>query len=451
MKKRIITATLCAVMLLFSVLSLSSCLYALGELVDMLPSQGQLPNQDPSQDKQPGGNNGSSSNGTGNSGTGSTVDSDTGNGGSVFYPGLDGQDEAIANATPQTKALLSIVTITSNFRKYSASDFGYSSGNDIKEYSSEGSGVIYKLDKEAGNAYVITNFHVVYNKNSITADQISDDINLYLYGQESEAYAIPATYVGGSMTNDIAVLKVEGSEVLKRSCAVAATIGDSESLSVMDPVIAIGNPEAAGISATAGIVSVESETLVMVGADGYTTISPRVIRVSAAINEGNSGGGLFSEDGKLVGIVNAKKTGSEIDNIAYAIPINVAAAIAENILYYCTETDKALYKCMLGVTLTANVSGLVIDPESGKAVKVEYVKVDSLTETCITGTQLQTGDIINSVTIDGVSREVTRLHHVIDHMYLARAGSTVTLNITRGEQTIDVTVTIPESAITLIK
>ena len=220
----------------------------------------------------------------------------------------------------------------------------------------------------------------------------------------------------------------------------------------MDSVVAIGNPEGQGISATSGIVSVDSEPLVMIGADGVSTITPRVIRVSAAINEGNSGGGLFDTEGKLVGIVNAKKTGSDIDNIAYAIPSVVATGIADNIIGFCDGSQNtAFYKAMLGIKLTANVTGLVIDPESGKVIKSELVEVAELTSTCITGDLVQVGDVITAISVDGVSREVTRMHHVIDHMLKARVGSTVELTIKRGEETVTATITVPQAAWTVIK
>lgn len=445
MKKKIIAAILCILMILGSTLSLSSCLYALGSLVDIPMGSGE---DDPTQSGS-GGQDGTQDGGSG--------DLPSQNGGAQsgvaeFLPGFGDEDMPVENVTSSARALLSVVSIISYFEKYAANDFGFSSGNETREYTSRGSGVIYKLDREKGDAYVITNFHVVFDKSSIAKGGISNKIQLFLYGQEGAPYAIPATYVGGSMQNDIAVLKVQDSEVLRRSYALAATVGDSDTLSVMDSVVAIGNPEGQGISATSGIVSVDSETLVMIGADGSTTISPRVIRVSAAINEGNSGGGLFDSEGKLVGIVNAKKTGSEIDNIAYAIPVIVATGIAENIIGFCDGSQNTtFYKCMLGIQLTANVTGLVIDPESGKIERAELVEVAELTSSCITGDLVRVGDVITAISVDGVSREVTRLHHVIDHMLRARVGSTVVLTLQRGDETLTATVTITQSAWTAVK
>ena len=246
------------------------------------------------------------------------------------------------------------------------------------------------------------------------------------------------------MANDIAVLKVTGSEVIKNSNALAASVANSDTVNVFDTVYAIGNPEALGISVTEGIVSVESELLAMTGADGKTAIQPRVIRVSAAINDGNSGGGLFDGSGQLVGIVNAKRNGSSIDNIGYAIPSNVAARLADNIILYCDgASNTSARKAMLGITITATISGVVID-DDGKVVKVEIPEVKEISEGSAVSSTLSVGDRINSITVDGLTQKTTRIHHVIDMMLLARVGSRVTLNITRGTQNFDVVIDITE-------
>ena len=121
-----------------------------------------------------------------------------------------------------------------------------------------GSGVIYELDKSRGNAYIITNYHVVYNES--TGSLFSNSaIKVRLYGMDSDNYEIGAEYVGGSKEYDIAVLKITGSTILKNSDALPAIFADSENAFALDNVVAIGNPKGAGISATKGIISKESE------------------------------------------------------------------------------------------------------------------------------------------------------------------------------------------------
>ena len=441
MKKRIVSIIFAIALVLTSVTALSSCylFWDYSPVNDYFGQSGQ---------NQGDGNNGGSSNGGAAQQTPSGEIPEP-----EFITDSEGHDAVLESFSASSKAILSCVTITSNFTKSSYS-YGYGSEleSSTREYTTEGSGVIYKLDRENGNAYIITNYHVVYSSTSSNTNQISNDIKVYLYGQESEIYAIPATYVGGSMTQDLAVLKVEGSVVLQNSYAVAATIADSDDIAVMDTVIAIGNPEAQGMSVTTGIVSVDSESLGITAANGKTTIALRVIRVSAAINEGNSGGGLFNASGELIGIVNAKKTGSEIDNIGYAIPINIAKNYAESIIYYCNGTTVINpSKCLLGVELTSNILGLDVDAESGRITKREIVEVHALQDGSIVADSVQVGDIVNSITVDGVKREVTRIHQIVDHMLTAKVGSVVVLNITRGEETFDITVNIPSSALTKVE
>ena len=438
MKKRVIGLTL-AVMLIFScIFTMTSCLSTFSDiLTDSYEDESDA-------EKKPSG--GSNTNAPGGGGGSGNVDvGGSENGGESegakeeieFYP--EGGGAVDTELVGAKKAFFSIVSIVTTFEV----SYGRTEGK-------VGSGVIYKLDKETGDAYVITNYHVVYNRYAITRGGISDNISLYLYGMENSSYAIKASFVGGSMTQDIALLKVEGSEILKESYAREADIGDSDSISVMDKVIAIGNPEGYGISVTEGIVSVDSESLDMTGADGQTQLSLRVIRIDAAVNEGNSGGGLFDENGDLIGIVNAKRTGSDVDNIAYAIPTAFAINFVENILYYCdgVETFNP-YKCLMGVTVTAKVMGVTVDKD-GELIKKEIVEVAELTATSIVKDKILVGDRLLSITVDGEKREITRIHHLIDHMLKARVDSEIVLEVERGEEKLNVSFSVPEAALSRV-
>ena len=321
-------------------------------------------------------------------------------------------------------------------------------------YNSLGSGVIYKLDKNRGDAYIITNYHVVHDSSANTPGGISDNIKILLYGHDQFAryqkefaeYSIPATYVGGSMQYDLALLKISGSTRLMESEAVAATVADSNQVSIFETAIAVGNPEGVGISATAGYINVDSEEIYIKGSDEVSRIELRVMRTDAAVNSGNSGGGLFNGKGELIGIVNAKTVDDAIDNIGYAIPSNVAKAIAENILYYCEGGNtKSVHRVMLGITVTHKDVKASYDTATGRVVKSETVYVDSLTDTSAMKGYIEAGDVINSITIDGVTNKVTRMFHVVDSMLNARPGSTVVMNITRNGAVMDVTVTVTQS------
>ncbi len=432
MKNKKIFAVTLALMLAL-IMSLTSCSSALSDILNpSYPPSGDADNNDSPSNGKPGNVSGGDDSAPGPA----PIPSEDG-GSTEFYPGSGGE----AGIDSPVKAVLSAVSIVTTFE----SSYGRASG-------SVGSGVIYKLDKEKGDAYIITNFHVVYNRYATTADHISDDISLYLYGMELEPYKIKAAYIGGSLTQDLALLKVEGSEVIKNSYARAADIGSSDNISVMDGVIVVGNPEGYGLSVTTGIVSVDSETLEMTGADNQTALSLRVIRIDAAVNEGNSGGGLFDDSGNLIGIVNAKRTGSDTDNIAYAIPISYAAGFAENIRYYCDgEENRTVKKCLLGVTVTNAVAGVIPDKDSGTLIKADIVEVSELAETSLLLGQLEVGDRLTAITVDGSRKEISRVHHLIDHVLLAREGSRITIDGTRSGVPFTVTIEVPASAIVDVK
>ena len=374
--------------------------------------------------------------------------------GNITVEGGDSYDvtinnpEANINVLAASKGLLSAVSIVCVHDVYQYGVGGIATTS--KAYFS-GAGVIYKLDKNRGEAYIITNYHVVYEGTSTSPNQISQDITVYLYGQESSDYGIKATYIGGSMNYDLAVLKVENSKVLMESNAQAVSISDSDKLNVLDTAIAIGNPEGAGLSATVGYINVDSEyiTLSMNTPQGTKDIDLRVMRLDAAVNSGNSGGGLFNDTGELIGIVNAKSGDTKVDNIGYAIPSNVVRAVADNIIHYCDKTNKeSVYRVLLGVTVTPSKQYTVYDPETGTLEKREEVSVSEVSQGGGVDGLLQSGDIINSITIDGVTHEVYRLHHVVDSMLDARVGSSVVMNITRNGTAMDVTVEITDKMLT---
>ena len=368
-------------------------------------------------------------------------------GGDNYEINIDAEGDA--DIVAASKGLLSAVSVYCTFKKNYSNGFGPGATITSREYSSAGAGVIYKLDKEHGDAYIITNYHVVYDANSNTENHISNNISLYLYGQEYADYAIPATYVGGSMVYDLAVLKVSGSRVLAESAAMEASFADSNKVAVLDTAIAIGNPEGEGISATVGCVNVDSEYLEMTGSDGYTSIEIRVMRVDTAVNSGNSGGGLFNRHGEVIGIVNAKMADSSVDNIGYAIPSNVARYIAENIIYYCDGTNKEnVYRCLMGITVTHTNNRVVYDAESGRVHKAEDVVVETVTEGGVAYGVLQAGDIIRSISVDGTLYEVSRMYMVIDSMLNARVGSEVIISVERDGETLPLTVEITEATLT---
>ena len=377
----------------------------------------------------------------------SSTSGDSGNGDSdlpIFIENGN-QETDYSELKPVSRGILSTVRIVAHFERY----IGYGQTS-LSKFKKESSGVIYQLNRETGDAYIITNFHAVYHKDAISTNRISPNIDVYLYGQEDEAYAISATYVGGSLTSEIAVLKVSSSEVLKHSHALAAGVADSNSISIMDEVFAVGNPEGLGLSVTGGNISVEHDELSVLAADGKTTLKLRVIRTTAPINEGNSGGGLYNADGELCGIVVAKKTGDDIDNIAYAIPSNLATLIADILIEnYTGSVTVGFNKYQLGVTMESAAMTVKVNDE-GELVCEELVSISEIKEGSVLSGKAELGDIITSISINGTAYSVTRIHNVVEAMLGARLGSTVSLTLLRGDKTVTVTVTVSEAMETLV-
>lgn len=345
-------------------------------------------------------------------------------------------------STAADSAVRSAVSVYSIFTK---TVYTYDRKGNRQEYSQQyqgaGAGVIVSLDEEKGDAYVITNFHVIYDTGADNG--YADEIKLYVYGREISSLAVDATIVGATATYDIAVLKVENSEVFRTSNLLAAEFADSGLVGAGDSIFAVGNPEASGTSVTAGVVSVDSEYITMTSPkDNVTNIEYRVMRVDAAVNGGNSGGGLFNLDGKLVGIVNAKVVSSDIDNIAYAIPSAIVKNVYENILRNCNGVNRNAKRCTVGITIQIADSYAYYDPVLLDTRIVHKVKVVSVASGSVAEGKLQAGDIIQSIEYDGQTYQVERLYNLTDNNLLYEAGKTITFNVLRNGAEVGVSVVL---------
>lgn len=177
-----------------------------------------------------------------------------------------------------------------------------------------GSGIIYK--KEDGKAYIVTNNHVVEG-----AEDVEIDIN--------NDQRLPAKVLGTDELTDLAVLEVDGSTIEQ-----VADLGSSEKLIVGDTVLAIGNPLGMDFSGsvTKGIVSGLDRSLkVDTTGDNQPDWISQVIQTDAAINPGNSGGALVNADGEVIGINSMKIARQAVEGIGFAIPIDAALPIMEQL------------------------------------------------------------------------------------------------------------------------
>ena len=176
--------------------------------------------------------------------------------------------------------------------------------------SGAGSGIVLTKD-----GYILTNNHVITDTDS---NKVADSITVRLTSGDE----YKASVVGTDKDSDIAVIKIEAPMELR--CAV---IGNSDKLGVGEEVIAVGNPLGElGGTVTNGIISALNREI---DVDGTTM---NLLQTNAAINPGNSGGGLFNMSGELIGVVNAKSSGSSIEGLGFAIPVNEAISVAEQLM-----------------------------------------------------------------------------------------------------------------------
>lgn len=167
-----------------------------------------------------------------------------------------------------------------------------------------GSGVV--ID---GAGYIITNHHVISGADTIRV-------------RTTDGTEYDAALIAGDAFADIAVIRIQPEKALP-----AATFANSDLLKVGQTAVAIGNPLGSlGGTVTEGIISATNRAITV---DGVTMT---LLQTSAAINPGNSGGGLFSLSGELIGIVNAKSSGSDIEGLGFAIPSNTALDAAKQLL-----------------------------------------------------------------------------------------------------------------------
>ena len=273
--------------------------------------------------------------------------------------------------------------------------------------AASGSGFIYSAD-----GYIITNYHVIESASSIK-------VTLY----DGKSY--DAQLVGYDESNDVAVLKIDAKDL------TPVTIGDSDNLNVGDSVIAIGNPLGElTFSLTSGAVSALDREVTM-----SNNVTMELIQTDCAINSGNSGGALFNLYGEVIGITNAKYSGSSgsgasIDNIGFAIPINSVRSIVDSII------EKGyVAKPYIGV-MVSDVSDEAISYGTPAGAAVVSVTEGGPAEKA----GLQANDIITAV--DG--KEISGKSGLSSIIADCAAGDKLTLSVYRQGQTLTVTVTVGE-------
>ena len=262
-----------------------------------------------------------------------------------------------------------------------------------------------------GDGYVLTNYHVIESSNSIS-------VTLY----DGKSY--DAVLIGYDESSDIAVLKIDAEGL------TPVVLGDSDNLNVGDSVVAIGNPLGElTFSLTSGAVSALNREITL-----SNSVTMNLIQTDCAINSGNSGGALFNLYGEVIGITNAKYSGSgsgaSIDNIGFAIPINHVRGIVESII-----ENGYVAKPYIGVAVS-DVSEETMGYGLPAGAAVKAVSEDSPAEKA----GLQVNDIITAVN----GKEISGRTGLSEAVSAASVGDTLTLTVYRQGNTISVDVTVGE-------
>ena len=332
----------------------------------------------------------------------STADSASGSDSSITAASSSGS----SLTTEQVADLVSpsVVVITTEQVVYS--QWSWYGQNQVE--SGAGSGVIISSD-----GYILTCAHVVDGASNITVTINDKDYT--------------ATLVGEDTTSDIAVIKIDANGL------TPATVGDSDGLKVGQNVMAVGNPLGElGGTVTGGMISALNRSVTIQGSSSVNTMS--LIQMDASVSPGNSGGGLFNMNGELVGIVNAKSSSSDAEGLGFAIPINDAIKVAQELL----ENGYVTGRPYLGITYLAVTDAQTAAQLGVNAYGVYVVEVVKGGPAEKAG--LQAGDRI--VSVDGT--EIASKDDLGTLMQKHAAGDTLSITIARDGQMQTVNVTLGE-------
>lgn len=312
------------------------------------------------------------------------------------------------------KILPSIVGIKIEYTINTPSFFGRTTTSNA---TASGSGIIISDD-----GYILTNNHVVSTSSSESSAyyQITEatKVSVTLFNDETE---YEAKIVGQDEQTDLAVIKIEKSGLTK------AEFADSDNVKVGEFAMAVGNPVNMTSTVTTGIISALNRKISDSDGKQY-----KCIQTDAAINSGNSGGALVNSEGKVIGINTLKLSGSGIEGIGFAIPINSTTDITSQLIQYSKVKRPYI-----------GISGISLDEETAKKYNlVVGVYIKSIEDfSAAEKSGLKAGDVIIEVegkqikTMDELN-EIKNSHQIGDEIKLKvnRDGDEKELTLTLGEQ-----------------
>ena len=270
-----------------------------------------------------------------------------------------------------------------------------------------GSGVIVSKD-----GYIATNYHVIQGANKV-------EVTLH----NGDTYA--ARIIGSDPANDIAVIKIDAKDL------ATVTIGDSSTVDVGDLAVAIGNPLGQlGGTATTGIISALDRTLDVEG----TTLT--LLQTDAAINGGNSGGGLFNSKGELIGIVESKASAVGVEGLAFALPINSVSGIINDMIENGGSAQAEAGTPAVGVVISE------VSEDNARYYGLESAGVYIAQ---VTGANAQSAgfqEMDRIVSFNG--QEIKSSNEFITLVRKCKVGDTVTIVVSRNGQEIEIKTVLEE-------
>ena len=274
-----------------------------------------------------------------------------------------------------------------------------------RKQSSLGSGFIISSD-----GYIVTNNHVVED-----ASEVKVTLN--------DNRTFTAKVIGTDPTTDVALVKIDATDLPN------IPFGESDALRLGEWVLAIGSPYGLQSTVTAGIISAKARNLDIIPSQFRIE---SFIQTDAAVNPGNSGGGLFDANGDLVGIINAKSSGDNVEGLGFAIPISNATDIIDELIANGEVTSRPT----LGVSLydvTDRNTAAQLGVDSTGVYIVQIVQGGSADRA-----GLQTGDRI--ISVDGT--EVNSTEEVRAALNEHSTGEQMNMEIERDGNTIEVMVSL---------
>lgn len=332
----------------------------------------------------------------------SSVDNgnDSGDGGNQTNTTITNNTDNFVEAVAQ-KVQPSVVGITVSYNSYNF--FGNSDSAD-----SSGSGVIYTAD-----GYIITNKHVID-----AAINRSGKIKVYLSTNMNKPY--DATVVGYDSSTDLAVIKINAKNL------PTIEIGKSSDLKVGQNAVAVGNPGGLQFmgSVSVGYISGLNREITI------DSVNMTLIQTDTAINPGNSGGALVDNEGKLIGITNAKLVSEDYEGMGFAIPVDTVTEICNGII-----TGKGSNKPYIGVSINTNYDREYLE---SRGLPAGAVVASVMTDSPADKAGIKANDII--VAVDG--KYIDGYEELVSAIKSHKVGDKMKVKVYRDKKYLDITITV---------